>query len=160
MPTLLLIRHGIAQDPYTGVKDADRALTPEGWDRTREAMRGLVRLGLIPTRAVSSPYRRAVETLACLQEVVGLEFPIACWEGLVPEGRIGAAETWLRGELAEMPPEGTLALISHLPFIPELVDRLTGQWIQAKKASCTVLDFDGQAFRFRQHLAPRELREA
>ena len=42
MTTLLLIRHGIAEDPRSGQQDADRALTEEGWVRTRAAMKGLV----------------------------------------------------------------------------------------------------------------------
>lgn len=159
MTTVLLIRHGLAQDPLPGMKDADRALTPEGWDRTRAAMRGLIRRGLVPTRGVSSPYRRAVETLACLREVAATDFPATCWEGLVPEGSPVRAEAWLRGELAEAHSDEVLALVSHLPFIPTLVDHLCGAWISAKKASCTVLDWDGSAFRLREHLSPRELRE-
>lgn len=156
---MLLIRHGLAQDPLPGMKDADRALTPEGWDRTRAAMRGLIRRGLVPTRGISSPYRRAVETMTCLRETAGTDFPVSCWEGLVPEGSASLAETWLRGELAEAGPEAVIALVSHLPFIPELVDRLCGTWVSAKKASCTVIDWDGQGFRFREHRSPRELRE-
>lgn len=159
MTTVLLIRHGLAQDPLPGMRDADRALTPEGWDRTRAAMRGLLRRGLLPTRGISSPYRRAVETLTCLKEVVGTEFPISCWEGLVPEASVTLAEAWLRGTLAEAGPEEVIALVSHLPLIPDLVDHLCGTWISAKKASCTVIDWDGQAFRQREHLSPRELRE-
>lgn len=160
MTTVLLIRHGLAQDPLPGMKDADRALTPEGWDRTRAAMRGLIRRGLVPTRGISSPYRRAVETLTCLKEVAGTDFPMTCWEGLAPEASISLAEVWLRGELADAGRDEVVALVSHLPFIPELVDQLFGTWISAKKASCTVLDWDGQAFHLREHLSPRALREA
>ena len=99
MTTLLLIRHGIAEDPQPGQRDAERALTPEGWTRTRAAMAGLVRLGLRPTRGFNSPYRRAAETMTCLQEAAGA-FPMETSLGLVPEARPAQADLWLRGLLA------------------------------------------------------------
>ena len=55
MTTLLLIRHGIAEDWRFGHPDAERALTEEGWEKTRAAMRGLVALGHVPDRGISSP---------------------------------------------------------------------------------------------------------
>ena len=67
--TLLLIRHGIAEDGKG--PDAERALSAEGWEKSRAAMKGLVRRGYVPTRGVSSPYRRAAETMVCLQEAAG-----------------------------------------------------------------------------------------
>jgi len=65
MITLLLIRHGIAEDPKHGVSDADRPLTSEGWEKTRAAMAGLVKCGYVPTRGWGSPYKRRMETVGC-----------------------------------------------------------------------------------------------
>ena len=81
--TLLLIRHGIAEDPQPGQRDADRALTTEGWTRTRAAMAGVVRLGHRPYRGFNNPYRRAAESMACPQEAAGA-FPMENLLGLVP----------------------------------------------------------------------------
>ena len=43
MPTLLLVRHAIAEDPTDTKSDAERALTPEGIDKFKQAARGFAR---------------------------------------------------------------------------------------------------------------------
>lgn len=158
MITLLIIRHGIAEDPRHGQRDADRALTVEGWDRTRAAMRGLVLRGYLPTRGVASPYRRAAETLACLKEATAEGFPVACWEGLEPDGDCQAAEDWLRTLVAESGPFETIALVSHEPFSSSLVRHLTGRLVEMKKASCAVLHWNGGRFELAAHFSPAQLR--
>lgn len=158
MITILLIRHGIAEDPKRNVPDAERPLTAEGWEKTRAAMKGLVRRGYLPTRAVSSPYKRAAETLVCLKEATSDGFPVGYWEGLVPEGKPLLAEDWLRAQLVEAPSSEILALVSHQPFCSELTRHLTGQWVDFKKSACTVIHFDGSVFTFGAHFTPGELR--
>ncbi len=156
--TLLLIRHGLAEDPHAGQRDADRALTPEGWSKTRAAMRGLVARGHLPTRGVTSPYRRAVETMACLQEAAGRAFPVEAWEGLVPHGDPGAADLWLRSLMAELGQDDVLALTSHQPLLGDLAFQLTGRSQEVKKASCTVIRWASGLWSFERHLTPSELR--
>lgn len=156
MTTLLLIRHGIAEDLRPGQRDADRALTPEGWAKTRRAMRGLVARGYAPTRGFSSPYRRAMETMACLQEAAGA-FPMETTLALLPESRVAQADLWLRGLAIDMA-GGVLALVSHQPFLGELVFRLTGRSLEVKKASCTVIRWEGEAWHLIQQYQPSELR--
>jgi phosphohistidine phosphatase len=158
MITILLIRHGIAEDPKRGVPDSERPLTAEGWEKTRAAMKGLVRRGYVPTRAVSSPFKRAAETLVCLKEATTDGFPVGYWEGLIPEGKPRLAEDWLRAQLPEAPPSEILALVSHQPFCSELTRYLTGQWVDFKKSACTVIHFDGSNFTFGAHFTPAELR--
>jgi len=157
MTTLLLIRHGIAEDPRPGQKDSDRALTEEGWRKTRAAMKGLVALGLRPTKGFSSPYRRAVETMTCLEEASGA-FPVEASLGLVPEAHPAKADLWLRGLMAEAGTGEVLALVSHQPFLGELVFHLTGRDVEVKKASCTIIKWEAGAWRFERHLQPSELR--
>jgi phosphohistidine phosphatase len=157
MTTLLLIRHGIAEDPRPGQRDSDRALTEEGWRKTRAAMQGLARRGLLPTKGFSSPYRRALETLSCLQEAAGA-FPVETREDLTPGGRPPEVELWLRGLVAEGRGEAALALVSHQPFLSELIFHLTGRPVEVKKASCTVLRWEDGAWRFERQLSPSELR--
>jgi phosphohistidine phosphatase len=156
--TLLLIRHGIAEDPQPGQRDASRALTPEGWSKTRAAMRGLVARGFVPTRGVTSPYRRACETMACLQEAVSLNFPVEAWEGLAPYGDPSTADLWLRALLAEAHENEVLALTSHQPFLGDLVFQLTGRSLEVKKASCTVVHWDDGRWVFIRHFTPSDLR--
>jgi phosphohistidine phosphatase len=163
MTTLLLIRHGIAEEFRPGHQDAERALTPEGWLKTRAAMRGLVALGLVPSRGISSPYRRAMETMACLKEAAMARdashaFPVGVWEGLTPDGDPGEAEAWLRQLMGGAGETECLAFTSHEPFLSSLVAQLTGRRIEVKKASCTVVEWMGGGWRFVRHYAPSELR--
>jgi phosphohistidine phosphatase len=157
MSTLLLIRHGIAENPLPGQRDADRALTEEGWTRTRAAMKGLVARGYVPTRGYTSPYRRAAETMTCLQEAAG-PFPMETRLDLLPEGRPAVVDLWLRSLLAEAGDGTVLALISHQPFLSELVFHLSGRSVEMKKASCAVLRWEAGAWRFERQYQPLELR--
>jgi len=157
MTTLLLIRHGIAEDPLPGQQDADRALTEEGWVRTRAAMKGLVARGYRPTRGFHSPYRRAAETMTCLQEAAGA-FPMESRVDLMPDGRPAQVDLWLRGLMAEASAEEVFVLISHQPFLSDLVFHLTGRDVDAKKASCTVIKWESPGWRYERHYQPAELR--
>ncbi len=158
MTTLLLIRHGIAEDWAPGRPDAERALTPEGWEKSRAAMRGLVGLGWVPSRGISSPYRRAMETMACLKEAAGNGFTVGLWDGLTPEADPEAARAWLETLMRGAGEAECIALTSHLPFLPGLIFRLTGRDLEVKKASCTVLDWTEGAWRFQAHHTPSQLR--
>ncbi len=162
MATLLLIRHGIAEDWRPGTADAGRALTAEGWIKTRAAMKGLVALGFVPDRGFTSPFRRAVETMDCLAEAAaeasGKVFPMESWEGLQPEGDPAAAEAWLRHRAAAAGAGARLAVTSHEPFLSLLIAHLTGKRVDVKKASCTVVAWTGDGWRFVKHLKPSDLR--
>jgi len=155
--TLLLIRHGIAEDPRPGQRDADRALTEEGWIRTRAAMKGLVVRGHRPTRGFHSPYRRAAETMTCLQEAAGA-FPMESRVDLRPDGQPPQVDLWLRGLAAEADATAVFVLISHQPFLGDLVFHLTGRDVEVKKASCTLIRWEGGAWRFERQYQPSELR--
>jgi phosphohistidine phosphatase len=157
MTTLLLIRHGIAEDPLPGQRDADRALTEEGWRKTRAAMKGLVVRGFSPSRGFNSPYRRAAETMACLQEAAGA-FPMETRVDLMPNGRPAQVDLWLRGLAAEAGSGGVLALISHQPFLSDLIYHLTSHSLDVKKASCTVIRWEAGLWRFERQYQPSELR--
>lgn len=157
MATLLLIRHGIAEDPRPGQRDADRALTEEGWAKTRAAMRGLVARGHVPSRGFHSPYRRAAETMSCLQEAGGA-FPMETRVDLRPDGMPSQVDLWLRGLMAEAGPRETIALVSHQPFLGELIFHLTAREVEVKKASCTLIRWEGGTWRFERQYQPAELR--
>ena len=158
MTTLLLIRHGIAEDPQPGQRDADRALTEDGWVKTRAAMKGLVALGHSPSRGFHSPYRRATETMTCLQEAAGA-FPMETRVELMPNGRPPQVDLWLRGLMAKAGSGDVLALISHQPFLSELIFYLTGHSLEVKKASCTVIRWEDGAWHFERQYQPSELRQ-
>jgi phosphohistidine phosphatase len=160
MITILLIRHGIAEDPRSGCRDAERGLTPEGWEKTRAAMRGLVQRGYVPARGVSSPYRRAAQTMMCLKEATAEGFPVGCWDGLEPNASLPAAREWLELVVSQAHPFETLALVSHQPLCSDLTHLLTGRSLDFKKASCAVLHWTGTGFELAAHFTPAELRGA
>ncbi len=156
MATLLLIRHGIPEEYLAGFADMDRALTPEGWVQAHAVMQGLVGRGLRPQRGFHSPYRRAVETMACLHEAAG-GFPLEASMNLVPSGLPEQAELWLRSLFAEAPPDRVVAVVSHQPFLGRLVFRLTRQHTDMGRAHCVVLRHDQGLWHFVEHLSPADL---
>jgi phosphohistidine phosphatase len=158
MITLLLIRHGIAEDSRAACRDSERGLTPEGWEKTRAAMKGLVQRGYLPARGVSSPYRRAAETMLCLKEATPEGFPVGCWSGLEPDGSPAAVREWLELIMGQAHPFETIALVSHQPLCSELTRHLTGQSVDFKKASCCVLHWTGTGFELAARFTPAELR--
>jgi phosphohistidine phosphatase len=160
MTTLLFIRHGIAEDWRPGKPDSERALTEEGWAKTRAAMKGLVALGYVPDRGVSSPFRRALETMACLKEAAGTGFPVGYSELFMPDSEPAEVEAWLRILLRGAGANEILAFTSHQPLLGDLVAHLTGAAVDMKKAACSVVAWDGQGWALDAHLLPSELRNA
>ena len=120
-------------------------------------MKGLVARGQVPTRGFHSPYRRAAETMVCLQDAAGA-FPAETSLDLVPEGRPSQVDLWLRGRVAEAGSAEVLALVSHQPFLGELIFHLTGREVAVKKASCTVLRWEEGGWRFERQYQPSDLR--
>ena len=158
MATLLLIRHGIAEDFRPGHPDSERALTEEGWAKTRAAMKGLAAKGYAPARGISSPYRRALETMACLKEAAGGTFPVGYSECFIPEEDPAETEAWLRTLMRGAGEDEVIAFTSHQPLLGGLIARMTGRHLEIKKASCTVVEWNGSGWIFRKHFTPSDLR--
>lgn len=157
MTTLLLIRHGLAEDFRPGAPDSERALTEEGWAQTRAAMKGLVARGFAPARGISSPYRRALETMACLSEAAG-SFPVGQSGLFTPEEDPADTEAWLQTLLRGAGEDEVIAFISHQPLLGSLVARMTGRYLDIKQASCTIVEWNGSGWMFRKHLTASELK--
>ncbi len=163
MTTLLFIRHGIAEDFRLGLTDFERALTEEGRAKTRAAMHGLVARGFIPDRGISSPYRRAMESMACLKEAAMAAdakhaFPVGVWDGFTPDGDVAGMDQWLRRLMIGAGEDEVIAFTSHEPFLSSLIHHLTGQYLDVKKASCTVIEWRSGGWEFKRHFKPAELR--
>lgn len=78
----ILFRHGIAADwrDWPG-EDHLRPLTDEGVEKTQQAVKGLVRLGVVPTHILCSPYLRTRQTAELAQAILGVaEQPQPCDE--------------------------------------------------------------------------------
>lgn len=118
--TLLLLRHGIAEERRPDLADGDRGLTAQGRERTRAVVERLVALGLTADRLLSSPLLRARQTA---------EIAVAAGWGPVAEL---ASELAPGGTARRCLPEwcsaggDSLALVGHEPDLSTLACQLIG----------------------------------
>jgi phosphohistidine phosphatase len=128
---LLLVRHGKAIEHATDLgtgpradaatRDAARWLTDEGRRRTRDVGRRLAADGVVPTRMLTSPLVRAVQTAEALAASLDFAGPVEVRAALVP----GARPEDMAAELGEARDQ-TLALVGHEPHLSALVGHLLG----------------------------------
>lgn len=141
---VVLVRHGIASP--VGVdgarNDAERGLSPEGVEKTREAARGLAKLFEAPPTVITSPLRRAQETAVLVAQALHAAPP-----------RVNASLT-LGGPYEEIvadpalaAPEGDVVLVGHQPSLEALASwLLTGEpdvRIDLKKAAALAIGYPG-----------------
>jgi phosphohistidine phosphatase SixA len=119
MTTLVLMRHGVAEDDHPG-GDAARTLTADGLSRATLAARGLVALGIVPDVAVTSPLVRCRQTAALVAEAAGC--PLAEDSRLAP----GMDVTALLEVVLEHSGAGTILACSHQPGLSHALSDLTG----------------------------------
>lgn len=129
------MRHGPAEDNSPTGRDSDRALTPEGRERTRVVARTLLSADEAPLTIVSSPLVRALQTAEIVAAATDLEKRVR--EAKDAGGAPGAIE--IRREMA--PGGDALALVlelarsgrkramvvGHEPDLSALVARLVGR---------------------------------
>lgn len=115
---LLVIRHAQAVPPGA-VPDADRALTPQGARRFREAAAGLARLVPTPDALWTSPLLRARETAALAGAAWGIE---PAPKRVLASGGVDA----IVARLEQEPQDATIVLVGHEPTVSMLVAQLAG----------------------------------
>jgi phosphohistidine phosphatase len=132
---LYVMRHGPAEDQSSTGRDGDRALTPEGRERTRAVARALLAEGEVPLAIVSSPLVRALQTAEIVAAVTDLEKRVR--ESKDAGGAAGAVE--IRREMApggdalglvlELARNGRkrAMVVGHEPDLSMLVSRLVGR---------------------------------
>lgn len=113
------IRHGKAQErgPHWG--DRDRPLTEPGAQEMARISARLMALGVRFDRLLSSPLARARQTAEVLQKA-GLAPGLDIVSFLEPGGRFPEVAAFL----ADCAPEETVALVGHLPDLPEFAETL------------------------------------
>ena len=158
---LYIMRHGIAIDRLdpTCPPDAERPLTHEGTERTRQALHGLVGLGIAIDRILTSPYVRSMQTAELAAEALGVPraqieqtttlLPAsepASFEALLPQLRVKAA-----------------LCIGHSPDLDLLIGHLCGldrAFTSLKKAGVAQLEWkQGERARLVALLEPKILRQ-
>jgi phosphohistidine phosphatase len=122
---LYIVRHGIAidrEDPKSPA-EAERFLTEEGVEKTRQVAKSIAALGISADLLVSSPYVRALQTA----EIFASALDYA-------KQKIGKSETLLPGaepaaffrELAKEKQASTVFCFGHGPHVDELVAAALG----------------------------------
>lgn len=129
------MRHGPAEDSSPTGRDGDRALTPDGRNRTRAVAKALKDEGEVPLSILSSPLVRALQTA----EIVAAETDLAqrVRDAKGTGGSTGAVE--IRRELAgggdalglvrELVRAGRkrVMVVGHEPDLSMLVSQLIGR---------------------------------
>lgn len=117
---LYVMRHGPAEDDSPTGRDADRALTTPGRDRTRSVARALVDGGEGPAAILSSPLVRAVQTAEIVAAACGVE-KVEVRREMAP----GGDALGLVGELVRAGRKRVM-VVGHEPDLSMLVHRLVG----------------------------------
>lgn len=122
---LYIVRHGIAidrEDPKSP-PEAERFLTDEGIEKTRQVAKSLAALGLHADLMVSSPYVRAMQTAAIFAKALDYsEQKIRQSESLLP----GADAALILRELAREKNAASVFCFGHAPHVDSLLAATVG----------------------------------
>jgi phosphohistidine phosphatase len=122
---LYIVRHGIAidrEDPKSP-SEAERYLTEEGVEKTKQVAKGLAAIGLHADLMVSSPYTRAMQTAAIF--ATALDYPkqkIRRSDALLPGADPGA---FVR-EVAKEKNVSSVFCFGHAPHVDGLLAAAVG----------------------------------
>lgn len=139
---IYLLRHGISEDPRPGKSDYDRALTPKGVKRLGELFDRIKDAGIHPSRILSSPLVRAVETAKIAASSLRHEEPVITTDTLVPGGR--PEKVW--DEIRIHADASQLLLVGHEPLMSSIYAHLLGApqlMVHVRKGSLGRIDMDG-----------------
>lgn len=136
---LYLLRHGKAE--AHNVSDAQRRLTPAGVARMETAARVMARLKLSPARIYSSPRRRSRQTADIVAAALGREVEVS--EAL----DYGFRAADLPALVADLPSDGELLCVGHNPYLPMVVQELSGAYVTMKPGGLARLKLDPGARR-------------
>ena len=141
----IFFRHGIAADWRDWQReDHERPLTDEGVKKTRKAVKGLVRLGIIPTHLLCSPYLRTRQTADVAKATLGFAGqPQRCIE-LLPDA---SPEDFLNA-LLPFSDDDCVLCVGHEPHLGRTAGTmLLGQpapGLSFKKAGACRIRFHGK----------------
>jgi len=157
MTTLVLMRHGVAEDDNPG-GEAARRLTPEGLERAGLAAQGLVALGMRPDLVLTSPLVRCRQTAELVAGAA--RCPLEDDPRLAP----GMSASDLIEVIIENPEALTLLACTHQPGLTYALADLTGcGQIGFKRPGAAVVELQAPrlgAGRLVAVLPPRVLRAA
>jgi phosphohistidine phosphatase SixA len=118
---LILVRHAHAGSPLAGDADRSRELTPEGIE-TADALASSL-LPYLPSRIISSPYKRAIQTVTSLAERLGIEVDL---DERLSQEATDSQVVELAAFLAAVPDQMAIVLAGHGPTLARLAETLLG----------------------------------
>ena len=131
MPSLYLIRHGIAEERGNYEDDTQRPLTDEGRKKTKQVAKRLYDLGLRFDLLQTSPLVRAQQTSDIFANVFG-DCPVQQSSTLAPEGSFDDWLTWASEWISQhpQPTRASLGIIGHEPDLTTWAEMLI--WGESK----------------------------
>lgn len=119
---IYILRHGEAEPRSARVEEADRKLTPKGRRDVERVMRAASAAKVRPELALTSPYRRAVETAEIAIHELDPKPKLVETEALLPER--SPEQVWK--ELRPHSDANEILLAGHEPQLSSLVAFLLG----------------------------------
>ncbi len=156
---IVLLRHGIAEEPTAGKADAERALTPEGHARMMKLATGLERAFPKAQVIYSSPLVRAMQTALWVSKAYRSRLKINQTDSLVPGSAPDAFIEFLKSV-----PERRIIAVGHEPVLTRDALALLGvssdgHGLELKKGACYALRLHGDhEATLEWMLSPRILR--
>ena len=140
---IYIMRHGIAEEhSKDSPDDAQRKLTPEGREKTREIAQGLKRVEFAVDWIVTSPLARAVETAEIVRDTLKLDAPFDHCDALRP----GLNKPVLMKFLCKQPERKRILLVGHEPDLGYLAASLLGvgdeEHLAFKKGGCCLISLE------------------
>jgi phosphohistidine phosphatase len=139
---LYVVRHGIAidrEDPKCPA-DAERYLTEDGIEKTKQVAKGIAALAITPDLFISSPYVRAMQTAEIFAGALGYSRQkIRHSDLLLP----GAEPSLLFRELSKDKHSSCVFVFGHAPHVDELVAAVFAQkrnFTSLKKAGVVAIN--------------------
>lgn len=119
---LLLCRHAHAVDPSETADDRVRWLTAHGRETARKVGAMLAHAGDTPSRVLTSPLVRAVQTAELIVAATGFGGPVEVEPSLAPDGRLSS----LIERLTECGESATVLCVGHEPQMSAWTAELVG----------------------------------
>src|SRR4051794_5052717 len=120
---IYILRHGIAEEAARSMKDADRALTPEGSAKLEIVLRRVRSADVEPAIILTSPYRRAREPAEIAAKSLRGKSPLVESRALTPESSPEAVWDDIRTHKSE----GQIMIVGHEPLLSAVYAYLLGE---------------------------------
>jgi phosphohistidine phosphatase len=138
---IYILRHGMAEEAHSGMRDADRALTPEGAKKLQHVLRRARAIDVQPPVILTSPYRRARETAQVAAEALRNGSSLLETPALTPDSSPEAV--W--NEIRVHKSDAQIMIVGHEPLLSSVYAYLLNAavvQIDVKKGSLGRIDVD------------------